>query len=97
MSEHLLLVMDGFFDRSARALRPVILLASVAAVPVFLMTYWGMLKLAFQEWGALWFAITVTAHIIVWLGCSMLHDWQKERHQMHRPPKRGRQLPPDAL
>lgn len=88
--------MENAFDRVARALRPVVFLACIFAVPVAFFTYLAMLKLAFDDWGLVWFALTCVAHVIVWLGCSMLLDSQREQRQDLSSSKPLRQTPPDA-
>lgn len=66
-------------DRLARRLRPVFFALAIPALPVFLVSYFYMLRLAFEAL-PLWAFLGLGAgHAIVWLFASMLHDFQQER------------------
>lgn len=72
--------MDTAFDKAAKRLRPLVFLACIAAVPIFLISYGLMLKLFFVKFGPLVFAGACASHVIVWLAASMLHDSQQEKN-----------------
>ena len=61
-------------DRLAVKLRPAIVWLAVLCLPVFLLSYGGMLFLAFYAWPGWVFAIAVAAQIVGWLGISALFD-----------------------
>lgn len=81
-------------DRLARRLRPVFFALAIPALPVFLVSYYFMLRLAFEAL-PLWAFLGLGAgHAIVWIAASMLHDFQQERRSSQssdrptRPPAR---------
>lgn len=59
-------------------LRPALIVLAALALPVFLLSYGGMLFLAFYAWPGWVFAIAVAAQIAGWLGISALFDSRNE-------------------
>ena len=80
-----------FADRLARRLRPVFFALAIPALPVFLISYYYMIRLAYEALPGLLFAGLIVAHVIVWLAASTLHDFQQERRSSPPP---DRQVPP---
>ena len=69
-----------FMERAAVALRPFVFALALIAGPVFFISYFYMLKLLFEAVPTWLFVAIGVSHIIVWIGASMLHDFQQERH-----------------
>lgn len=82
-----------YADRLARRLRPVFFALAIPALPVFVISYYYMIRLAYEALPGLAFAGLTAAHVIVWLAASMLHDFQQERRSSQ---SRDRQVPPVA-
>lgn len=71
--------MTNVFDRIAYRLRPVVFWSLIAALPIFLLSYGGML-MSFVRGVPFWVSVPVClSHLIVWLAASCLHDVQRER------------------
>ena len=81
-------------DTLARRLRPLFFILAVPALPVFLLSYFYMIRLAYESLPLWAFLGLGAAHTIVWIAASMLHDFQKERQSSQwsgpqtRPPAR---------
>lgn len=68
-----------FWNRLAYRLRPFFFVGAALSFPVFMISYGYALKLlsdAVPKWV---FLIVCLAHVTVWIGASMLHDFQQER------------------
>lgn len=80
-------------DQLARKLRPLFFVLAVPALPVFFVSYYFMIRLAYEAlplWAFLGLAV---GHAIVWIAASMLHDFQRESRSSQQP---DRQVQPRA-
>lgn len=66
-------------DRLARRLRPVFFALAIPALPAFFVSYYYMIRLAFDALPGWAFLGLGVSHAIVWIAASMLHDFQQER------------------
>lgn len=72
-------------DRFVRRIRPLIFMAYLPLMPVFLLSYGEMVRLFLTTWP--WYVglIVVLAHFVSALVLASLIDMQQERHPSKEP------------
>ena len=70
--------METKTDRFARAIRPLVWVMCIVALPVFLFSYVHMIVAFYHSQGAIVFIGVGLCHMIVWIAAAMLHDHQRE-------------------
>ena len=72
---------NTFWNGIALALRPYLILGAIISAPVFMLSQFYMLRMAFDAVPSWMFVAICISYSILFLGLAQLHDLLKERRK----------------